>query len=251
MQQNELESLKSTCLYSIPPSKLGYCGPNHGWKALQEFASNPAEEKATQTKNILQHFNALYPYLQLIAEANSLLPFDLAVIEAYWLGNHLLKNVPHKAIQETILSFQKHGLPSSIAEKKASLLPEGMPPSHAMHVLYINFISQKVPALIQNLSNCLVQWGRIQETLPQGITIKGIELISESNQLKIREKTKTVENPFSLSPKPDDLITVHWENAIEVISTEQKKSLQKFTEKTLACLRPQNPISDQFSSSLP
>jgi len=236
MPQKELEAIKKACLYSIPPNRLGYCGPSESWNTLQEFVSSPSGQKIPQTKAILQKFNALYPYLELIAEANSLQPFDLEVVEAYWLGNPLLKNVPRSAIQKTILSFQKLGLPRSIAEQKASQLPEGMLPHHSMHVLYINFISQKVSALVQNLSNCLIQWGEVRETLSQGISIKGIELISESGELKLREKTKTVENPFSIPLQQGDQITVHWGNAVEKISPKTFKNLKTITFKNIELL---------------
>ena len=123
---------------------------------------------------MLQKFSALHPYLLLIAEANNLQPFDEQVIEAYWLGNSLLENVPFREMQKTILSLQKHGLPRRIAEKKAANLPEEMLPHHSMHVLYVNFLSQKVKPLIQNLGNCLIQWGEVQEKTAKGISIKGI-----------------------------------------------------------------------------
>lgn len=237
MQPKEIDALKRACLYSIPPNRLGYCGPKGSWQAFEEFLSSPIQENALAAKSALVQFRALVPYLELIAEQNGMRPFDAEVIEAYWLGSPLLESISYKAIQGTILSLQKHGLPRHIAEKKASQLPEGILPHHSMHVLYINFISQKVPALIQNLSSCLVQWGEVQETNSSGITLKGIELISESGELKLREKTKAVQNPFSLDPQANDLVTVHWNQAIQTISQEQKRFLQKYTGKTISLLQ--------------
>ena len=225
----ELNALKRACLYSIPPNRLGYCGPKESWKTLQEFISNPAEQKTQETRFILQNFNALYPYLQLIAEANALKPFSPQVIEAYWLGSPLLENISFKSIQKTILSFQKHGLPSSTAEKKASQLPESILSHHSMHVLYINFISRKIPALVQNLSDCLIQWGKVQASLPEGILTKGIELFSESGQLKLKEKEKILQNPFGIGLEENDLVTVHWNSVVEKITKKRLKSLQKTT----------------------
>ncbi len=178
----------------------------------------------------------MYPYLHLIASANSLQAFDEQVIEAYWLGNQLLENVSFREMQKIILSFQKHGLPSSIAEKKAANLPEEMLPHHSMHVLHINFLSQKVKPFIQNLSNCLIQWGTVQGQTTKGIKVKGVELLLESNELKLKEKEKTIQNPFNLQLQPNDQISVHWGNAIEKISGDELKNLKNHNIKNLQAL---------------
>ncbi len=233
LQQQEIDSLKKACLYSIPPNKLGFCGPEGACQKLEKFISNPSPENALDAKNSLKKFNALYPYLELIAEANGRQPFSAEVIEAYWLGNGLLENVSFREMQKTILSLQKHGLPRRIAERKAAGLPDGMLPHHSMHVLYINFINPKVKPLIQNLGNCLIQWGEVQEKTAKGISIKGIELISESSELKLKEKEKTVQNPFNLLIQEKDQVSVHWGNAIERISSDELKNLKKYAIKNL------------------
>ena len=235
MLPKEIDALKRACIYSIPPNKLGYCGPDKSWKTLNSFISNPTKQNAEAAKHLLTNFNALYPYLELIADANSLEPFDAEVIEAYWIGNQLLENVSCKQIQKTIISFQNFGLPKSIAKKKASELPDGMLPHHSMHVLYINFISQKVEPIVKNLSNCLVQWAKVLEETPKGIRVKGIELFLESAELKLREKEKIVHNPFNLALKPNDIVTVHWSSSIEIV-TEQKQKLESYTFKNLNTL---------------
>ncbi len=236
MLQNKIDALKKASLYSIPPNKLGYCGPKESWKVLDSFISNQDEQSAEEAKRLLTGFNALHPYLELIANANGLEPFDAEVIDAYWIGNQLLENVSFKEIQKTILSFQNFGLPKSIAEKKAAELPDGMRPHHSMHVLFVNFISQKVEPIVKNLSNCIVQWAKVFEETEKGIRVKGFDLLLESGELKIKEKEKIIENPFNLRLQPKDLVTVHWDNAIEKISEDELKRLEKYTKATIALL---------------
>jgi len=233
LQQTEIDALKKACLYSFPPNKLGYCGPEYSWQSFQKFLSDPSEENAAQVKNHLKRFDALYPYLELIAGANSSQPFDFEVVEAYWIGNSLLDNVKHVKIQETILSFQKHGLPKSIAEKKAANLPEEMLACHSLHVLYVNFISKKVEPVVQNLGNCLIQWAKVLGETSKGIRVKGEELFLESSELKLKEKEKTVLNPFNILLQENDLVSVHWGNAVEKISQDSLKSLKTCTIKNL------------------
>ena len=187
-------------------------------------------------KQQLQKFNALHPYLSLIANANGMQPFDLEVVEAYWLGNRLLENVEHKEIQKTIVCLQKHGLPRRIAERKAAELPESILPHHSMHVLYLNFLSQKVKPFVQNLSNCLIQWATVQKEAKNGIEVKGIELFLESNELKLREKIKTIKNSFNLQLQQGNLVSLHWENAVEKISSERLKNLKEYTSISLKAI---------------
>ena len=67
--------------------------------------------------------------------------------------------------------------------------------------------------------------------------VQGIVLFSESGELKLKEKEKTVQNPFNLKLQPGNLISVHWENAIEQISEDAAKCLQKYTGKSLQAIR--------------
>ena len=240
MQQREIDALKRACLYSFIPNRLGYCGPLGSWQAFLAFISSPIEEQAPGVKQLLQHFSALHPYLELIARANEKSAFDPEVIDAYWTGSDLLRNVRFREFQKTILSFQRSGLPRSIAEKKAVRLPDGLLPHHSAHVLYVNFISKKVLPVIENLSDCLIQWGEVKSESEKGIEARGIELFSEGGEFKIREKPKKILNPFKISPKAGDFVSVHWGNAIEILSEESLESLKKFTLLNLEALTPKS-----------
>lgn len=240
MRQSEFDALKKACSYSMQPNVLGYCGPPDSWRYFQAFLSNPTEQNATAAKLRLQQFYALNPYLELIAAANDLQPFDGAIIEAYWLGNELLRNVQYSDLQRTILSFQRFGLPATIAERKAGELPDSMLPHHSMHVLYVNFINPKVKPVVENLGNCLIQWAQVKGEVKKGIAVKGIELVSENDELKIKEKLKTIQNPLNLRLQGNDLITVHWNNAVEKISLNELRCLKKFTGETIEAIKPQS-----------
>jgi len=74
------------------------------------------------------------------------------------------------------------------------------------------------------------------EETDKGIKVKGIQLLLESGELKIREKEKTIENPFNLQLQPKDLVTVHWDNVIEKISEDELKRLEKYTKATIELL---------------
>ena len=233
LQGPESEAIRKACLYSFVPNRLGFCGKEKSWAIFQKFLGKPGGENLLAVKNALRSFNALFPYLELIAGSNSLKPLDSEVIEAYWIGNALLENVPEMELQKTVLSFQRFGLPRGLAEEKASSIADGMVPHHSFHVLHVNFISGKVPPLAKNLSECLVSWAKAKGEKKGLIGAKGLELFSESGQLKLREKEKKLENPFGIAPERNSFVSVHWNNAIEPLSQKRLCSLKKYTIKNL------------------
>ena len=237
MPESNFSSLSRACKYSLIPNELGYCGPEGSFEEFLKFIKSPSAEGAEKVKPLLKEFNALFPYLELIARCNNLEPFNEQVIEAYWVGNSLLKSVSKRELQKTVLSFQSFGLPRSIAEKKAAELPNSMLPHHSFHVLYVNFISQKVKPIVQNLGECIVQWGSVLEESEKGIAVKGLSLFSESGELKLREKERILKNPFKLELNKADLVSVHWGNVVEKLSEEQENQLKKYTELTLSGVR--------------
>jgi len=230
---NEVNALKRASIYSLPPNELGYCGPNGSWHAFMKLQENPNEENAAKARELLHGFYALQPYLELIAEANNLKPFDEEVIEAYWLGNKVLESVEHKKIRETILSFKQHGLPARICKKKAEELPAEMLPHHSMHVLYINFISQKVAPVVENLSECLVHKASVLKNSGKEISVNCTGLVLEGKNLRLEENVRQVKNPFGLGAEAGARISVHWGNAIELLSEKQVQNLEKYTRKTI------------------
>ena len=77
----------------------------------------------------------------------------------------------------------------------------------------------------------------IKEVSEKGLKIKGTELLAEGGEIKLREKEKTVQNPLSLQPKAGDMISVHWNNAMEILSEERLNSLKKYTLHTLSAAK--------------
>lgn len=234
-EQNEFPALQFACKYSLITNELGYCGKEKAFLAFEDFLSKPSEKKVPRIKKLLESFYSVDSYLKIIAEANHLEKFDSSVLEAYWLGNELLEKVSFSEIQKTIFGFEKFGLPKKIAEQKANGLPAGILPHHSMHVLHVNFITRKLKPLLKNLSNCLVSWAQVKgiEKKSGRIKAKGIELKILNGDFVLQEKKRLIENPFSLLPAKGDFVSVHWNNAIETLSKQKLKGLQKTTLKNL------------------
>jgi len=216
-----LEGLIRTCKYSFAPNSLGYCGAKDFSVLFERFIKEPSKQAACKVKEALRSFVGLHSYLSLIAKHNSLSEFDESVIEAYWLGNSLLENVPVKAVRE-LIEKKFVTLPLYIRQQKACFLKQHAYVQHSFHVLFIQFLTPKVAPLVSNLS---------------------IALIHENNELKLKEKLFNVENRFIEEPKKGMLISVHWNNAVEEISEEQQKNLKK-------CLLANIELANAYTTSI-
>lgn len=239
----ELQALLRCAKYSLAPNSLGYCGPANAEPILKGVILNPDENKIPQIKSILKKFSSLYPYLKLIADSNNLPVFDEEVIESYWIGNPLLENVPHNEFQALIRNeFSKPGmLPKPIAEEKAQNLPLSLKPHHSAHVLYINFITPKVEPILKNLSHCLVLPAEIKEPKKGTAIVKTYVLEHAHSEFQLRETIKKIQLDFftkfqKSEPQKGDFLTTHWNQVIEPITNQEKKSLLSQTEKTIAAL---------------
>lgn len=85
-------SLQHACKYSLTPHELGFCGPKKNCSEILQKSKNKKQIKST-----LKKFPAVYHYCKEIAKANKIkdsLRED--VLEAYWIGNDLLKKAQYK-----------------------------------------------------------------------------------------------------------------------------------------------------------
>jgi len=237
LQQSELEALAFACRHSFITNKLEYCGEEGAFREFKEFIEAPVPEKAEHIKELLSTFEGFHAYLKLIGKSNNMQPFDFRVIEAYWLGNRLLENVGTEKVRQMILTdLSRPGLlPKSIAEKKADSLTGEVFPHHSFHVLYMNFMTKKVEPILKNLDNCLVGWGKVKELHPEKekIVIEGVKLTHFNNEFQLDGQTKSIGPGLLKELKKGAFISVHWNNAVSVLSEEQLSNLRKYTKKNV------------------
>jgi len=60
--------------------------------------------------------------------------------------------------------------------------------------------------------------------------------VHESGELKLKEKKRAVEKGFVENAKKGDLISTHWNFAVEKIDEDQFASIKKYTENNLLCM---------------
>jgi len=229
---SELRALARACRYSFIPNELGYCGAQDFSELFISFIRGPKEESVPEIKKALRTFIGEHSYIELIAEHHGIDEFCGEAIEAYWTGSPLLEGIPLEKVG-LLFNTKFLSLPESIRNKKISSLPEQPLIHHSFHVLFTEFLTPKLPAIVQNLDKCIVGWGKVISNAGEEIELKGVELAAANGELVLREKIKKAKNPFSLNPEPGSFITVHWDNAIEEIGEAWLKQLKKYTQKNL------------------
>ena len=222
------------CQYSFATNRLNYCGPENAFQAFQAFIIRPSQEQAPRIRQLLEGFTGLNLYLDLIASANHLEPFDERVIEAYWLGNELLDSIPFDQFKGALSTgLVKAGLPASIVQAKVARMQPSFNAHHSFHVLYINFITPKVEKIIENLDKCLPLAGKILEVQGTRLALATKRLVKTGKGFAFEPCVTEVENPFIGNPQAGELVSFHWGTAVERLSFAQAATLQKYTQANL------------------
>ena len=235
--------------YAFAPNYFRYCGPDKN-KDIREALKGKFDQQ--ELRQVLNHFDAAVPYLNLIARSNKIAdPFDIRVVEAYWLGNELLFQVPSQAVyQHLVLNVKKRA--KSKWRNLESEIGHGIKPNHSFHVLDIYRIAgftmdgTKGLPVVDLINNCRISWGLIktsnpstdsgQALKPQTSKIGSKQLLVKSQSIKVKNKKfvleqdiKTVQNT-GLNIKEGDLVSVHWGFICDKISERQAKNLEFWTK---------------------
>lgn len=240
-----MKAIELAAKYSLIPNRLKYCGPDDADKVFFDFIVT--KKNGNKVKELLKDFKALSLYLELIARKNKKNTFDKNVVEAYWIGNSLLDNVSNKDIKNLILNdFTKEGLPKSVAQELAARTPEGITPHHSFHVLHVNFLTKKVNPTFANLDKCRISWGKVIDIMEKELLVEYAPIIAEKskergNKGKIKlgaAKTKKINyhKEFFDSIRKGDMISIHWNMAIEKLDQERLNNLKKYTLKNISIM---------------
>jgi len=145
--------------YSYAPCKLHFCGPTDlkSFKEIEDYL-NGLKVRTKRLEKITEMFYGVMPYLKLIALKNNLEPLETKVIEAYWLGNMLLKKVKVEDLRELILNeFQgENKLNNEQALKLAEGIPSNMVAQHSFHVMYVGSVTHTIKIVGKLIDLCRI-----------------------------------------------------------------------------------------------
>ena len=226
------KGLKIAALYGFSPHRFGLCGMREG--KSQEIEAFLEGKKVPKIKEIMKTFKGAFLYYQLIAKENKIKdPFDKEVVRAYWIGNEFLEKVKLENLKRMIeKDFGK--------KKLAKILPKNSFPHHSFHVLVAGPID-KTLILTEGMKDlCKVSWGKILKVINYKKEVS--ELIVEYQPLE-KEKNWFLGKPikrkifwrknFLPKLKKGDLITFHWDLALEKISKKDFEILKNYTQNSI------------------
>lgn len=233
--------------YAFMPNKLQYCGGDQNAALFELTVTNDSH---SSLNNALREFETLYPYLKLIAQANKIKdPFDYRVVEAYWLGNDLLKNVQMKGLYNHFvdhLHLKKKLTPRQF-ELTVGKIPAGALPHHSFHVFNVWLRTGKVAVehTVETMDQCRISWGKIKSVGDHELEVESPRLIITDNvgtaHGAVRPKIKfsppqtkkiihkMLDESFIKNPQVGDWISFHWGWACDKLTEQQVKNLEKYT----------------------
>jgi len=215
-----MKGLRKTIIYSIKPHKLGLCGPKEkkSQRILMDFLLGKYDD-CGKIKELYKQFKSVCAYLKLIAECNDVKnPFDERVVEAYWIGNELLENVPQKKLIEMLRNELK--LP-------AFNFPADIHAHHSFHVLFVGSLKNIAP--IEKLApKCVINCGKVEKISGKSLFVKTRPVELSGDKAKFgSEIVQKIELDPKILPKIKigDVISYHWDFACEVIDKRQAENL--------------------------
>ena len=167
-------------------------------------------------------------------------PFDHQVVEAYWLGNHLLDNISPKTLYRhttDLLQITKKMDPRSMDMIKTKIAAGGLM-HHSFHVLNLwdhkKFFNKENN--LSELDKRRISAGRVTKVDGPYITLKRKPLtIDQQNKLSLGSPLSTkilrrLEGSSLLdNVQVGNFVSLHWDSPCEIITAQQYKNLNYYT----------------------
>jgi len=238
--------------YSVAPNYFGYCGPRENKSLIDHLKEEIADR---EIQSILSEFETLHLYLTLIAKENKINDtFDERVVEAYWLGNELLRNISSKDYSYLLdekLHLGKKWKSESLNKLVYQINTAIVYPHHSFHVFNIFKRTGHDPSFhtITTMDECRIGWGKIKRIQdPSELKIKNraryvyVEmkpLLLVNNTLcfgkKILKKINLTycQTNFFSNLKENEWISFHWSYVCDKVTCTQVKNLEYYTQKAI------------------
>jgi len=227
--------------YAFGPNRLHFCGPNANreiWDYLNDGFTDFGLQK------LLKGFDTLYPYLDRIARSNHINdPFDARVVDAYWIGNDLLRTVDKNTLHQYFID-DLH-LKDKLSLKTFRLLEErigyGILPNHNYHVMNVpkKMGHQEMESTPEFMDSCRISWALVKAVSGPKITVEYEPLIRIGDTLTLsapKEKVivRRLEADYDIEMlKPGEYISLHWDIPCEVLSPQDVERLRAYTLKSI------------------
>ncbi|MGA2837093.1 MAG: DUF6390 family protein [Acidimicrobiales bacterium] len=230
--------------YAYPPNELGYCGPAD---AGALFGTAGEGTDLRELSHLATGFTGAWPYLELIAGCNGIGdPLDERVVEAYWVGNGLLGQVPATALVTSLDERFERRVGSRFGAMAAAA-PLGGVCQHSFHVfavypwLGLLRAGMEGPPLTV-LDRCRIRWGVVETVSGDTATVRNATLVFDGSRLALGPERVEVArlgiDGIGLAPTvaPGDAVSLHWDWVCDVLPPGRLAWLQRCTAVNLAAV---------------
>lgn len=229
--------------YAYGPNRLGLCGPDD---AAGLFGQGTQGGDQRELRELAVGFTGAYPYLELIARSNGIEdPLDRRVVDAYWLGSPLLDSVTANQLADSLRFRFRPKLGRSTWSWLESSAPAGSKPCHAFHVLDVFpkvglMRSEQVDKVLETMDSCRIRWGRVIERDGDALIVNAVPLALVDGQLAFgparRERISAWREGqgFVGEVVADDVVSIHWDWACDVLDSDALQRLVSWTGRELA-----------------
>lgn len=237
MKKENIKALQFVSRFSLPPNALGYCGKD---SAPAKLNSCIISGKCAGVKKELEKFPVLHPYLKTISEITGFPKFSKEVVEAYWIGNDLLKKCKPEHYNILIRNFETQGIPDFLIKELRSNPPKAFIPTHLFQVLHVGVgrITGSVPFNLDSVNNCMVRWGNVTEILDGKLAATFNLLVKNGNRFETTKSDGVFDFNKGFLPglKKGSTVAIHWKQVIKKLTDEETKKLDFWANETLRTL---------------
>jgi len=227
--------------YAFPPNQLGYCGPDDHDALLGYVVGKRPDQGMVE---LGRRFEGAYPYLQLIARSHGIAdPFDARVVEAYWIGNGLLRGVDAGAFHDSLLERFGPRLREGERRRLAAKPGDGATPHHNFHVFEVYtraglMNGDTAGPLLDVMDSCRISWGEVVAVHPDRLTVSRRPLQLVLGKLGLGEAREVdavaTGGGYVGAVKPGDVVSMHWSWACEVLTRGELTRLATATSRALS-----------------
>jgi hypothetical protein len=227
--------------YAYPPNALGYCGPADAQELL-EHSGAPAPDLPGLSA-MARQFDGAWPYLCLVAGTNHQAdPLAERVVEAYWVGNDMLKNVPGQLLAAHV-DARFTPLTGRDGEDIATLAAAGGRAHHNFHVFcvypWVGMLrAGRVGEPMRVLQSCRIRWGRVLSVHDGVAEVSSPILRWTGRELtlgaaEVEPVILDATGPAAAAVKVGDTVSMHWGWVCDVLDGRRFATLRRYTLRQL------------------
>ena len=237
--------------YAVPPNSLGYCGVGEP-QPLVEMVSDG--DRSGELRRLLSQFSGAVPHLAEIARVSghgSI--FDDSVVEAYWVGNPLLRLTNAGGWARRVGSARHDSRAHRLIASLFEGAPDGAWQHHSFQVFSSMAHRNDFSDRLEAMDGCRIGWGRVRRAEGGTLWVARSPLVETAQGIRLgRMETVPVGIGWSRlcgleEVAEGDWVSTHWGWACERLT---RREVSNLAAATLHNLRQFWPEANAFEAGM-